>query len=106
MKQIKMPAGLQAPGKKFWKEVMGEYKLEMTHDLERLRQACRCLDEIKIAEVVIKKDGLFIEDRFKQKREHPAAKLIRDNKTLFCRIIRELCLDVLEPGENRPPRLY
>lgn len=102
---IRTPAGLKAPGKRFFKKVMGEYELEDTHDLERLTQACKCLDEIGEAEAIIEAEGRFIEDRFKQRREHPAAKSIRDARTLFFRAVRELALDVEVP-ESRPPRRF
>jgi phage terminase small subunit len=100
------PNGLQSHGKKFFRKVLSEYVLTEGHDLERLFMGCRCLDEIAEAERVLKKDGRFIEDRFKQKREHPAAKSIRENKIIFCRIIRELGLDISNPGDSRPPRQY
>jgi hypothetical protein len=102
---VRTPAGLKAPGKRFFKKVMGEYELEDTHDLERLAQACKCLDEIDEGERIIEIEGRFIEDRFKQCREHPAAKSIRDARTLFFRAVRELALDI-EPPESRPPRRY
>ena len=106
MKIPKVPNGLQAHGKRFFKKVLSEYVLTEGHDLERLYMGCRCLDEIAEAEEIVKLEGRFIEDRFKQKREHPAAKLIRENKIIFCRIIRELGLDISTPGDSRPPRQY
>lgn len=80
--------------------------MDQSHDLERLFQACGCLNEIFEAEKIVKAEGAFIEDRFRQKKEHPAMKQIRDNKNLFCRIVRELGLDIHEVGESRPPRQY
>lgn len=106
MKIPKIPKGLQAPGKRFWKQAHSERELDEGHDLERLFMACRCLDEIAEDEKVVTSEGRFIEDRFHQKREHPAAKSIRDNKIIFCRIIRELALDIVAPGDARPPRQY
>lgn len=100
------PSGLKKPGKKFWKKVLSEYELTETHDLERLNQAAGCLDVIDESEKDIEAEGFFILDRFKQKREHPGLKVIRDNKTLFCRIIRDLCLDLDNPEDSRPPRSY
>jgi len=105
MKQ-KTPSGLQAAGKKFYKQVLADYELTEGHDLERLFMGCRCLDEIKEAEDIVKEEGRFINDRFMQKREHPAAKSIRDNKIIFCRIIRELGLDIYTPDDSRPRRQY
>ena len=106
MKIPRTPSGLQAPGKKFYKKVMHEYEMEEAHDLQRLFMACRCLDEIAEAEEVVRNEGRFILDRFKQQKEHPAAKAIRENKVLFCRIIRELGLDLAIPGDSRPRRQY
>jgi phage terminase small subunit len=103
--KIKIP-GLKAHGKKFYEKVLEEYDLPETHDRERLSMAAKCLDEIAADERTVKAEGRFIEDRFHQKREHPASKAIRDNKTLFCRIIRELALDITDPGDSRPPRQY
>jgi hypothetical protein len=64
------------------------------------------LGEVADAERVVSEEGRFIHDRFQQRREHPAAKMIRDNKTLFCRIIREMGLDIQGHTESRPPRQY
>ena len=106
MKIPRTPSGLESPGKKFYKKIMHEYEMEESHDLERLFMACRCLDEISESEKIVKEEGRFILDRFKQKKEHPAAKAIRENKVLFCRIIRELGLDLVVPGDSRPRRQY
>ena len=106
MKIPRAPTGLKAPGKKFWKKVLSEYEMEESHDLQRLFLACGCLDEISECEGVVAKEGRFIEDRFKQQKENPASRSIRDNKVLFCRIIRELGLDLAIPGDSRPRRQY
>ena len=107
MAAIKPPNGLQVSGRKFYRKVLNDYVIEESHDLERLFQACRCLDEIDEAEKVLKTEGRFIFDRFKQRKEHPAAKAIRDHRILFVRILRELCLDTEDPkdGPSRPPHL-
>ena len=102
---IRAPSELKAPGKRFFRKVLGEYELTDHHDLQRLAEACKCLDEIHEAEQVIAIEGRFIEDRFGQVREHPACKSIRDARTLFFRAVRELALDVEVP-ESRPPRRY
>ena len=104
--KAKTPAGLQANGRKFWRKVMSEYVLEEAHDLERLSMACKCLDDIHQGEEQIKLDGMYVRDRYGQVKEHPAAKVIRDNRIIFCRIIRELALDIETPSESRPPRAY
>jgi len=106
MKIQKPPAGLKSAGKKFWKHVLKDFEFTESHDLERLRQACGCVDSILEAEEVVEAEGRFIRDRFQQIKEHPACRAIRDNKVLFCRIIRELGLDISTPGDSRPPRQY
>ena len=105
MKTPRAPTGLKTPGKKFWRKVLSEYQLEEAHDLERLFQACGCLDQINECEEIVKTEGRFVLDRFLQKKENPASKAVRDNKVLFCRILRELALDIAVP-DSRIPRQY
>ena len=59
-----------------------------------LEQASRCLTRINEAETAIKADGLFVMDRFNQKREHPACAVEATNRRLFKSYLRELGLDV------------
>jgi len=100
------PAGLKQAGRDFWNKAHSEFILTAAHDLERLQQACECLDVIREAKEKVEADGNFIRDRFMQIREHPGLKTIRDFRILFCRIIRELGLDSENPQESRPPRIY
>ena len=100
------PSNLQKAGKVFWKKIHSEYLFETAHDLERLVQACGCLDQIAGGEARIKEEGLFQKDRYGQIKEHCAVKLIRDNRILFARLIREIGLDLEKPKESRPPRQY
>ena len=106
MKIPRAPAGLRFAGKKFWKKILREYEMGEAHDLQRLFMSCRCLDEIAESEKVVETEGRFILDRFKQTKEHPAARAIRENKILFCRIIRELGLDLAVSEDSRPRRQY
>jgi len=102
---MRYPKDLKKTGRLFWKRVLAEYQLEDAHDLKRLEMACLSLEDIGAAEEQIKQDGAFVKDRYGQVKAHPAGKVIRDNRTLFCRIIRELGLDIETP-ESRPPRRY
>lgn len=106
MKVAQPPGALKAAGRKFWKKVLSEYVLSDAHDLQRLAMAAGCLDEIAGAEVVLKTDGYFTLDRYGGRRESPAAKSVRENKIIFCRIIRELGLDLEETEASRPRRQY
>ncbi len=100
------PDGLEAAGNAFWSAAIREREFEEAHDLERLRMAARCLDELASDEAAVKAEGRFFPDRFGQPREHPAAKAIRDNKLLFIKIVRELGLDLVLPGTPHAPRRY
>ena len=106
MKGLKAPPGLQPTGRRFWKLATGEREFTESHDLARLFMASRCLDEIAEDEQTVKAEGRYLEDRFGQKKEHPAANAIRQNKMLFIKIIRELGLDLVTTEDPRPPRQY
>jgi phage terminase small subunit len=106
MKIPKPPATLKVAGKKFWKKVLFEYMLSDAHDLQRLALACGCLDEISQAEAILKTDGYFVLNRYGMRVENSAAKSIRENKIIFCRIVRELGLDLAGTEESRPKRQY
>ncbi len=103
---MKPPSRLKATGRKFWKRANKETVYEESHDTERLEIGCKCLDDIREAEDQVKLDGMFIKDRYGCIREHPAIKVIRDNRIIFLRVIRELGLDIETPGETRIPRRY
>lgn len=106
MARTQAPKSLKKAGNQFWKTVMAEFVLESGHDLTRLEMACSCLDTIAESETIVEKEGLFVLDRFEQQKEHPGLKTIRDNKVIFCRIIRELGLDLEPPSDSRPRGRY
>lgn len=106
MKILKAPNGLKANGRRFWKNVLSEYDLTDTHDLERLSMASKCLDDLCEAEKRVKEDGMFTINRYSATVEHPGVKTIRDTRLLFVKIIRELALDIVSPENPRPPRQY
>jgi len=95
---------LKASGKQFYKDIMVTWDITDAHDIKKLILACRCLDEIDQDEKTVGREGRIIKDRFGQAREHPASRAIRENKILFCRIVRELNLSP-DPQESRPPGL-
>ena len=100
------PKELQAAGRAFWRKVLGEFSLTDSHDLERLGMAAKCLDDLAEAEQRVRLDGMFAVNRYGNTIEHPGLKVIRDTRLLFVKIIRELGLDIVNPQETRPPRLY
>ncbi len=106
MKNSESSIKLGKVGKKFRMDVLKEFKFDSTHDFHRLDLAAHCRDRIEQARAVIDKEGPFVQDRFKVLKEHPALKVEREQKVVFCRIVRELNLDIQEPADSRPPGLY
>ena len=100
------PEVLGAAGAEFWTRAMAENDLSAAHDEERLLMACKCLDECVAIEAQIETDGRFVRNRYNALVEHPGLKGLRDFRTLFVRIIREMGLDLEPPTDTRPPRRY
>lgn len=106
MKGEKPPDGLQEAGQRFWVAVMAEYALTEAHDLARLFQACRSLDEISDAEAVIQETGRFITNRFGELKENPASVAIRECRTALLRALREMGLNLTTGPDARPRPRY
>ena len=101
----KPPKNLKKAGKDFWRKIVSDYELG-EHHFRLLEGACQCLDRIESARAEVEKVGEYYVDRFGQPKEHPGLAAERNQKVLFARLMRELCLDGVEPPENRPPGLY
>jgi phage terminase small subunit len=80
---------------------MTEFAVEGHHH-DLLASACLQLDRAAAAAAVIAIEGVTTKDRFGQTREHPAVTTERNAHLAFCRLQRELGLDV-EPAASRPP---
>lgn len=78
--------------KKLYESTVQAFELD-EHHLAGLSLAADCLDRIQTAKDALRKDGDFVLDRYGQKKEHPAARTLRENKVVFSRLIRELKLD-------------
>lgn len=102
------PKHFSKPIRKWWYSVTRPFVWQ-PHEIELLKQACECLSVIEQAEAVLQREGLYIQDRFQQVREHPAQKTQRDNRSLFARLIKQVGLDPEEEpkrGPGRPGRGY
>ena len=105
MKNPESSIKLGKVGSKFRRGILKELQFDGTRDFHLLDLGSHCLDRIEQCEKVIDKEGPFILDRFKVLKEHPAIKVEREQKIVFCRIMRELNLDI-QPEDSRPPKLY
>ena len=101
---MKVPEDLDDAGSKYWRIVTRHWRLD-DHQPEILRQACRCLDLIASAEVELAKTGPIMLDRFGQQKAAPAVMVIRDYRTLFARLVRELGLSAATEAAERLPKL-
>jgi len=100
------PDELKAAGRAFWLKATEENDLDSAHDKERLLMAAKTLDEIAAVERQVQADGMFVKNRYGATIEHVGMKSIRDLRTLFVRIVREMGLDLEAPADSRPPRRY
>jgi len=92
------PKHLTAASKRWWKSVATEFPLSDT-DYKLLDLAAETLDVIEDARKVLKKQGMVFEVESNLK-QNPAALIMRDNKALFSRLVKDLRLD----GPPSPPK--
>jgi P27 family predicted phage terminase small subunit len=97
------PAHLKAATRKWWGEVTGSYELE-PHHLKLLEAACRAWDLMSQGEAALRRDGVFITDRYGTPKSHPAVSVVRDARVSFARLVRELDLEGEVAADPRQPR--
>lgn len=97
------PATLGKAGKAYWKTVFESFEVER-HHVDLLESACHQLDRAESSRAVIASEGVTTIDRFGQARVHPAVEAERQAHLTFCKLQRELGLDVLPPEQTRGPR--
>ncbi len=97
------PKHLSAAARKWWRGLMGEYKIEDSAGLLLLQTAMECFDRMKSAGAVLDEEGLTFTDRYGQARPHPAATVEANNRSQMLSAIKQLNLD-LEPLRDRVGR--
>jgi P27 family predicted phage terminase small subunit len=103
MAKTRPPAHLSKTAKAWFSAVAASYDLDETH-IQILTMAAELRDRAENARQLVQEDGAILADRFGQQREHPAAKLERDSKIAFARMMRELGLAHDDSDDSRPPR--
>jgi P27 family predicted phage terminase small subunit len=96
------PEHLKERSAEFWRTIVENYDLRPA-DLERLRQSCESIDIIDAAREQLDRDGLTLEDRFGQTRQHPLVNVERDARAELRRSLRELDLDADVVAPTRLP---
>jgi P27 family predicted phage terminase small subunit len=64
-----------------------------------LIKGAEAYDRSETARRRIERDGIVIEDRFKQQRPHPAIKIEHDSRAAFARVCAQLGLDDTDTGD-------
>jgi hypothetical protein len=97
------PKGTGTAGERLWTAVVGEYVLE-EHELELLRQAVRCVDDLDALDAVVAKDGLVIRAG-SAPRVHPAAVERRQLRLTLARTLAALRLPSGMAGKSPQRRV-
>jgi hypothetical protein len=92
------PAGLQAAGRRLWREVLGRYVLE-PHERRLLADACRAADELERLERALEDAPLEVPGSTGQPRAHPLLEEVRRHRASLARLIGALRLPTEEPGQ-------
>ena len=99
------PAHLASATAAWWRDVVATWDLD-AHHVRLLTLAAEAFDRAVQAREILNKRGLTFMDRFRQPKPRPELAVERDSRIAFARLLRELDLDVSEPGdEQRPPLL-
>jgi phage terminase small subunit len=100
----KPPKGLSVAARRLWRGLMAEYRLDDAAALAILTAGLEAFDRAAAAKALLDADGPVVEDRWGQKKVHPAASVERDNRAAFLAALKQLNLDVepLRDGPGRP----
>ena len=100
----KVPKGLSAPAKVWFRKLLDEYEIADQGGYLLLETAMRRFDRAEAARKLLDHDGPVIADRWGQMKPHPAAAIERDALTGMLAALKALNLDVepLRDGPGRP----
>jgi len=99
----KAPKALSSAAKRLWRGLVEEYALDDVAALAILTAGLEAFDRAAAAKVLLDKDGPVVEDRWGQKKTHPAASVERDSRAAFLSALKALNLDIepLRDGAGR-----
>ena len=92
---------LKPATKKWVRQVENTWTLDPHHQ-RLLVLAGQAWDRAQEAKDQVDSDGSIIKDRFDQLKQHIGCELERQSMLTFCRLLREIGLDIQEPEDNRP----
>src|SRR5215470_18988007 len=89
-KPPRAPAGLGVEGRRLWRRIQTEYRIEDPGGIAHLTGACRCEDDIHRMRAAVAKDGDIFIDRYGQRMANPLLAAIRGLEQLRRQNLREL----------------
>ncbi len=98
----KPPKTLSREARAWWQKIVKEWEFD-NPALLILGTALTSFDRMREAQKILDKDGIVIGDRFGQLKQHPAALIERDAKSVMIRALKTLNLDI-EPLHDKPGR--
>jgi phage terminase small subunit len=88
--------------KEFWLWAHSQNHKELTSDKRLiLVKACEAFDEAERCRRIIKKEGMVVEDRFKQRKPHPLLTIEQNSRMQFSKLLDHLYLHVLTPWPSK-----
>lgn len=99
-KVSRVPAGLRARGRRFWREILAEFELS-TSELALFEAVCRTLDVVDSLHAAVRADGVTVAGAAGQTRSHPALVELRQQQVVLGRLLSQLSLPD-ETGETLP----
>lgn len=97
-----VPRGLKAAGRRLWRSTVAEFVLA-EHELALLLQVCRTADACEALQGHIEADGVLDESP-QGRRAHPALVELRQQRTVFARLIAQLGIPVGEESNDQGGR--
>jgi hypothetical protein len=86
----RVPNGAGPSGQRLWAGVVDDYVLER-HELELLKQAVRCVDDLDALDAVVAQDGVVVDGK-SGPRVHPALVESRQLRLTLARVLAALRL--------------
>jgi phage terminase small subunit len=96
------PKHLTPASKRWFRSVVAEFPMSDT-DIRLLTLAAETFDAAEEARKVLAMEGSTYSDRKGGIKAHPCTLILRDNRTLFARLVRDLHLDGAQPASARAP---
>lgn len=104
IKSSPIPKGLSRQAQKLFRETREQFGIDDAPSLVLLGNACRALDRLRIAENIVRKEGVVYRDRWGQPKGHPAAARVDAENLTLQRSLRELGINLAPlPSDGGPP---